>query len=145
MTNTRTITIKAATMIAAGSILVLINVSTAHGQSALENRHDAVVTAVSYTSESLRDPFQSYIVKETAPVVIGQIPEEEALPLPELTVTGITWGSSYAQAIVNGKIVKAGDIISGVQIVSISKDGLVVSFNNQQVTLPAPKAGSVKK
>jgi hypothetical protein len=143
--KTQTITLKAATLIAAGSMLVLINASIAHGQAPGETLHEGAAAGVPYTSESLRDPFQPYIVKETAPAAVDQIPEEESIPLPEMTITGITWGSSYAQAIVNGKIVKVGDNIGGAEIIAISKDGVVVSFNNQKVTIPPPKAGSAKK
>jgi hypothetical protein len=144
MMNTRKIMMNAVTMMVAGNILLFINVSMAHGQIAGDKRDDSVTTDIPYTSESLRDPFQAYVQKEVAPTYRAPADEPAAAPLPSLKITGITWGSSYAQAIVNGKVVKAGDTIEGVQIVSISKAGLVLSYDNQQVTLPAPGADSAK-
>ncbi len=106
-------------------------------EPAAETQED-IVKAVVYTSEGLRDPFEGYIKKEQIPLPMHQLAEEENFVPPPVMVSGITWGSSFPQAIINGKVVRAGDMVGEVQVVSISKEGLVLSYNNQRFSLPAP-------
>jgi len=70
--------------------------------------------------------------------------EEENFVPPPLTISGITWGSSFPQAIINGKVVRPGDVIDDVQVISISKEGLVLSYKNQKFSLSAPGMNSVQ-
>lgn len=65
-----------------------------------------------------------------------------AVELPSLELQGVFWGIPSPQAIINRKIVSVGDQIEGVRIVSISRDGVVVSLNGQDVTLAPPAPGS---
>lgn len=106
-------------------------------EPAAETQED-LVQAVVYTSEGLRDPFEGYIKKEQIVLPVDQLVEEENFVPPPVMVSGITWGSSFPQAIINGKVVRAGDMVGEVQVVSISKEGLVLSYNNQRFSLPAP-------
>lgn len=96
------------------------------------------VKTVPYTSENFRDPFEAYIKKEEVALPVTQLIAEENFVPPPVAVSGITWGSSFPQAIVNGKVVRAGDVIDDVQVISISKEGLVLSYKNQRFSLPAP-------
>ncbi|MFA6384498.1 MAG: general secretion pathway protein GspB [Candidatus Omnitrophota bacterium] len=140
--NTNKIAMSAAMMIAAGSAL-FINISIASGQDAPPQPEGPDTANVSYTSMRLRDPFLPCVRKEM--VSVAELQDTAAAALPPLTISGITWGSSFAQAIVNGKVVRAGDMIDDVKVVSISKEGLVLLYNSQQVTIPAPGASSVKR
>jgi hypothetical protein len=97
---------------------------------------------VEYTAGGLRDPFQTYIEEERRG---AKAQETEEAKLPSLKVQGIIWGGSLPQAIVNNKVVKAGDIIEGVRIVEIKKDGIILFFSGRQYTLPSPGAGGSSK
>lgn len=100
--------------------------------------NEGYAKSVAYTSESLRDPFEGYIQKEQVPIPVSRLMEEENFVPPPVEVAGITWGSSFPQAIINGKVAKEGDMVGEVKVISISKEGLVLSYNNQHFSLPAP-------
>lgn len=97
---------------------------------------------VEYTAEDLEDPF-----KEEEEVVQPQPVEEapvEKKPLPEMKIQGIIWGGIFPQAIINNTVVKKGDKIDDVRIVDITKDGLVLFFQDEEYTLPAPATKELK-
>jgi type II secretory pathway component PulC len=87
--------------------------------------------------EGLRDPFQP---PEELEAKKEQIPPEpvQVEPLPSLAIQGIVWGSSLPQAIINNKVVKVGDTIEGVRITDINKNGVTVSWGNQEYNLSSP-------
>jgi hypothetical protein len=137
---------RAAVVITGCAIMLLSSISVVHGQeAAAEKNEEAVIATVAYTSESLRDPFEGYIVKESAPLSVTQLQAEDNFTPPPITISGITWGSSFPQAIVNNKVVKAGDFVGEAQVVIISKEGVVFSYKKQHFSVPAPGAGSVQK
>lgn len=94
---------------------------------------------VKYTAEGLRDPFESYLIKEKAVGIkekgaaVGQV-------LPSLVVQGIIWGGSFPQAIINDKVVKIGDEVERARILEISKEGVVVLYDNRRYDLSSPAA-----
>jgi type II secretory pathway component PulC len=97
---------------------------------------------VEYASEGLRDPFQGSIRKEDSsnketPVEVTQAER----PLPSLTIQGVVWGGDFPQAIINNKVVKAGDNIEGAQIIEINKDNIILFYANQQYKLPLLHSG----
>lgn len=57
-------------------------------------------------------------------------------PLPELNIGGLIWSTGMPQAIVNGKVIKAGDTIAGVKVVKIEKEGLTVIHQGETVFVP---------
>jgi hypothetical protein len=59
----------------------------------------------------------------------------EALPLPTITIEGIVWNSPMPQAIVNRKVVRIGDYIDDFEIVDISRDGITIDYNGEQVLI----------
>jgi len=87
---------------------------------------------------------EGYIQEEKTPLPAEKLMEEENFVPPPLTISGITWGSSFPQAIINGKVVRPGDVIDDVQVISISKEGLVLSYKNQKFSLSAPGMNSVQ-
>ncbi|MGE5308064.1 MAG: hypothetical protein ACM3OC_03185 [Deltaproteobacteria bacterium] len=92
-----------------------------------------------YTAEALRNPFKPYVVKAPPASVI---PETEIVykPLPSFDVQGVFWGGSFPQAILNGKIVKEGDIIEEAKIIGISKDKIRFMFANREFFITPPSA-----
>ncbi len=63
---------------------------------------------------------------------------------PNLRLQGILWGTARPQAIINRKIVSVGDAVENAQIVSVSRDGVMVSFNGQQYQLKLATRGSAR-
>lgn len=99
---------------------------------------------VEYNAGGLRDPFQTPFIEEEAAAlrepVVYEGPIIEPL-LPPLTVQGIIWGGKFSQAIINNKVVKAGDTIEGVRVISIDKVGIALFFEGKEYNLPSPAAG----
>jgi len=88
---------------------------------------------IEYKSEGQRDPFLQEEVEIVEPEV-----EFEPQPLPLLEVQGMVWGGTLPQAIINNKVVKIGDVIEGVRIAAIDKNGITVFFQNQPHILKVP-------
>jgi hypothetical protein len=141
--NTKTNNMSAQVILAASALIVLAGVCATHGQGIVEKNDDVLVTPVAYTSENLRDPFEGYVIEE--PLQADEALPEEDVVLPALTIAGITWGSSFPQAIINDKVVKAGDMVGDVQVISIAKEGLIFLYRKKQFILPAPGAGGAQK
>lgn len=79
---------------------------------------------VEYKADNLRNPFeQPSVLSESEGA--GSSKEN---PMPKLVVQGIIWGSSFPQAIINNKVVKVGDTLEGVDIIDISKEGVIIMF-----------------
>jgi hypothetical protein len=142
--NTKKISVDGRIITVAAAMMVLAGVYAVHGQDRDEKGDDALITPVAYTSQDRRDPFEPYVIEEPQPGPIEPV-EEEEVPLPPLKISGITWGSSFPQAIINDKVVKAGEMIGQVKVVSIAKEGLVFLFRNKQYVLPAPGLAGVQK
>ncbi len=61
--------------------------------------------------------------------------EKIKTPLPKLAIEGIIWNSDMPQAIINGKVVRAGDTIKGVKIMNIEKQGVTIQYNEEKVLI----------
>lgn len=93
---------------------------------------------VRYSAEGLRDPFRDYLpVKDNGE---QQYPTEDIVPSqpPKMDITGIIWGTGASQAIINGKVVKVGDVIEEAKITEISKDGVSVLYKNRKFKINSP-------
>lgn len=88
---------------------------------------------VEYTSQGLRDPFQSPF-ELFRPVV--EEPEEKPSPvvggLPHLEIQGMVWDSPLPQAIINNTVVRVGEVIEGAEILSIRKEAVYVLYEGRQ-------------
>ncbi|MEE9316452.1 MAG: hypothetical protein V3U97_05020 [bacterium] len=97
---------------------------------------------VEYTSQDLRDPFQSPFE------LYKPVGEPEGKPpsviggLSQLEVQGIVWGSKPPQAIINNTVLKAGEVIEGAEILSIRKEGVYVLYEGREYIL---RPGMAKK
>jgi len=81
--------------------------------------------------DPLKDLFQLYLYKTR----IVKAEEKIEIPLPKLTIEGIVWNSDMPQAIVDGSVVRIGDIIKDVEIIGIEKKGIIVSYNDEKVLI----------
>lgn len=82
------------------------------------------VEPVIYTGKDFESPFKSRLPKKI--VIENDKPQGKenygAISLPSLNVQGIVWAKDFPQAIIDGTVVKAGDKISGAQILEIEKN-----------------------
>jgi len=127
-------------LLAASLVVALCPYSMAGAADAFKNTDFLLKAEVSYQADEVRDPFKSYLPE--APVLVpGQTAQIKAdVPLPELKVSGIFWGAEFPQAIINGIIVKSGDIIADATITKIEPEGVTVNFNRRDYLLRAPAA-----
>ncbi len=97
-----------------------------------------------YTSDQLRDPFRSYIIKENkAALVQENITAQPEIDLSKFVVQGIIWGGKVPQAIINDQVFTVGDSIEGAKILSIDKKGVKLDLTSGIATLAAPGQSSV--
>lgn len=102
-----------------------------------------VLPNIEYKAEDLRDPFQNPNIAEgKKPTEESEVSETKEITPPSLTVQGLIWGGNFPQAIINNKVVKVGDIIEGVRIISIDKEGITVFFKEREYKLPPPAKGA---
>jgi hypothetical protein len=106
---------------------------------------------VQYDSQNSRDPFQGPMARLPDAMGTGSTNkenEEGSQPvLPPLTVQGIVWGGGFPQAIINNKVLKPGDTLRvpseerEITIISIDKEGVLVTFADRQYNLRTSAAG----
>ena len=115
---------------------------------------EIVRPTVVFDAETIADPFNAEEPpkKKEKAMVIEKIsteaitPEDlyggslEERPLPALTVQGLVWGDAAKQAIINNKVVTIGDVVNGVVIKDIGKEGVTVLFEYKEFSLPTPSA-----
>lgn len=118
---------------------------------AQENTADEIIDRpqIKYKSGQLRDPFVSVMVKEEKKEDLSRQGSTELnkpkINLSALEVQGIIWGTKAPQAIINNKVLVAGNLINGAEILSIDKKGVTLSFAGEIVHLPAPGQNPVLK
>ena len=80
-------------------------------------------TRVLFHAAGLRDPFVSALPLDQAPAA-----EANAAPvaLPPMALQGIIWGEVAPQAIIDRKVVQAGDTVGGAEVVSIDHEGVML-------------------
>ncbi len=93
--------------------------------------------APTYTSQNLRDPFESpFEIKREA---YESKAEPEVSPirseLPNLEVQGMIWGSKTPQAIINDTVVRVDEVIADATILDIRKEGIYVLYEGRQYIL----------
>ncbi|MFH0877908.1 MAG: hypothetical protein V1863_06785 [Candidatus Omnitrophota bacterium] len=96
-----------------------------------------------------RDPFQASFPREPVQIEMGPTGSSSAPTAPtnfsniSLTVTGIAWGTDKPRAIINDRVVGIGDRIASeivndsdkIEVLDISKEGVLVKYGNQQFLL----------
>jgi hypothetical protein len=94
-------------------------------------------------AESPKDPLQNILI-----VYVDEINKTNAgievrtdIPMPPLSIEGLIWNTDVPQAIINGKVVRKGDMIEGVKILEINGDGITVEHNSQPVFIDKTKKG----
>ena len=111
--------------------------------AALEGKDLKLMANMNYEASNLRDPFEGYIVRPESLISAGEAPSSE-VPFnpPELTIQGITWGGAYPQVIIDNQVYRVGETVKEVKIINISRDGLILSYQNRQYKQSGPGMGS---
>ncbi len=108
------------------------------------------------TVKSLKNPFISQFPDDNKnsktntppPTPIEPNPGHEvspAVPIPQFIVTGMVWNTKKPSAIVNGRVVGVGDQISNWAITEISKQGVHVSYDTQNLWIKPVESPSMHK
>lgn len=95
---------------------------------------------VEYKPQGLKDPFAvpRKEEKEKPPEEIKESVAKVPKTPPQLIIQGLIWGGKLPQAIINGKIVKVGDMIGDVRIDGISRDGIIIFFDERSIAISSP-------
>lgn len=75
------------------------------------------------------------VKKEAASMAVLPPPIPVVITPPSLILSGIVWNSWQPQAIINGRVVKVGDVMDDVKIEKISQDGVEGDFKGVKVHL----------
>jgi hypothetical protein len=86
-----------------------------------------------YASLDKRDPFVPLVDKRGRPVEVvgGGI----QFKISDLYLEGIIWDDVKPMAIINGEVVAPGDKVSGVTVVEIKKDMVILNYQDKEFEL----------
>ncbi|MBI3615981.1 MAG: hypothetical protein HY211_05640 [Candidatus Omnitrophica bacterium] len=79
-------------------------------------------------------------VREMRPFASEGVPKNSTPSLSPLELQGIIWGEK-PQAIINRKILSTGDTIEQAEVISITPEGVTLSFNGQEHQLTLKESG----
>ncbi|MBI4707884.1 MAG: hypothetical protein HY761_08175 [Candidatus Omnitrophica bacterium] len=87
---------------------------------------------VRFEASGLRNPFKD--IRDTGEKKNDKEKEKPVveIPLPKLTLQGIIWGGEFPQAIINNNVVKVGDMVEGVKVLNIDKNGVTLVFEGKE-------------
>lgn len=89
---------------------------------------------------ALPAPTPQVVAESPAPSSVedeGQSLSPSQKPLPSLTLTGILFGEQGSFALINGKVVPEGGMVSGAKVEKISSDTAELSYDGRRIILKA--------
>jgi hypothetical protein len=120
----------------------LLSAAAGYGIALAEDAASGLIVrpVMEYKSDKLRDPFKNYLTEEKPEPVTAETPvaERPQLDLSKFQVTGIIWGGRMPQAIINGHVLTIGDKLGDVEIISIEKKGITISYGGEIFDLSSP-------
>jgi hypothetical protein len=99
------------------------------------------IKKVNFEAAGFRDPFQLLLPEKKAQEDIQLIPLQVDMPviLPKLNIQGIVWGGPFPQVIIDGRVMRTGDVLSSyeepITILDIKPKQVDVLFKNKVFTL----------
>ncbi len=95
---------------------------------------------VEYTGSEYRDPLEPLLDSsiKTKKIVLT-VEKKEKIILPGLSLEGLIWGAHYPQAIIDGEVLRIGDIIKEAKILDIRKGEVHLLYKGDELIL-RPKA-----
>lgn len=94
---------------------------------------------VTYTAQALRDPLQDLLPKKPGPVAVAETSVQATQPVkspgvpPQLVVQGLWWQGAHAKAMIRGTLYTVGDVVDGVTITRIEREGVSGEFEGTPV------------
>lgn len=94
-----------------------------------------------------RDPFQVSLPRKPVEIDMASPPAPSQANLPagldsfSFSVSGLAWGTDKPRAIINERVLGIGDVFTTadasekIEVVDISKEGVLVKYGNQQLLL----------
>lgn len=111
-----------------------------------------IIAGKGFSQES-RNPFKDWfpVIKvepppqptEERPIVVE--PERRYFDVAMYNVDGIIWGAYKPRAIINNEIYGVGDRLGEAEIKKISKEGVILTFKEEEYVIAPKKAIEVKK
>jgi hypothetical protein len=121
---------------------VTARASAQDASAVFEGKELKLAANISYDASNLRDPFEGYIVRSESLMSADEVSSIEVpFDPPELTIQGITWGGAYPQAIIDNQVYRVGESVKEVKIINISRDGLILSYQNRHYKQSGPGKG----
>jgi len=108
------------------------------------NLRPVIEFKVDKTKKSFKDYYKQKKREKEGPVIVDKdtfnagIQDGDTGKLPPLEIKGLVWGTEVPQAIINGKVLKIGDTINEVKIVTIDKTGVGVLFEGKPAKVASP-------
>ena len=84
-----------------------------------------------YIGDGERDPFKCYFPKTE----IGKTRATVSRELGKLHLAGVIWGGKMPLAIINDKIYRVGESLSGIKIIEINKTGVLLKYKEETYIL----------
>lgn len=93
-----------------------------------------------YAGSAFRDPFEPQLPRPVIEVQGQAVPAmaEEQVQPPAITVESQISGGPIPQAIIGGKVLRAGDKVQEALIIGIAKEGVEVLYQGRTFLFPAP-------
>ena len=124
-----------------GMLFCVVTDVFAQKQSVKSNT-DSLRPKVDFANPISKNPFHNYLIE--AMKKANKVEEVElAVPAPNLTVQGLIWGGRLHMAIIENRVLKVGDVISGYTIDKIDKNGVIVAANGKLFKLGTPSLSPV--
>ena len=86
-----------------------------------------------FDRDVLRIP--AVLIPEPGAVEVVEVAEEMPVILPEFVLEGVTWGGAEPMAIVEGKVMREGDMIEGAKVTQITSEGVTFEYLKKAFTL----------
>ncbi|GEM_PF-3592221 len=111
-------------------------------KSKTDAKTDSLRPQVDFVNPISKNPFYNYL--KEAMKKSNKVDEPEIIvPAPQLTMQGLIWGGRLHMAIIENRVLKVGDVISGYTIDKIDKNGVIVSINGKLFKLGTPSLNPV--
>lgn len=91
-----------------------------------------------YDANNKKDPFIP-LVDKSSPTGLRTVfvPPEQHVELPmDVKISGILWNGKEYFAIVNEKVIKAGDTLGAIRIKGISSNQVIVEYGQREFAVP---------
>ncbi|MGC8744746.1 MAG: hypothetical protein ACP5T0_12775 [Verrucomicrobiia bacterium] len=109
-----------------------LKMSNSQSNVSLQELKNETATAVKQSEEQIKVKPETIVSNVTrAAESSSKAQPVSEMQFPQLKLNGIFYRVNNPSAIINGKLIKVGDVIDGAKIISIDKNSVTVEFSNQ--------------